>query len=106
MIYLDVVGITVKYLGYKIFNILIITLKPRQKGRYFADDILQFIFDENFCVLIWVLLKSVNKIPSLVYRQTVSKKIIASLVMHMRYSAALIIYSLQGNTMSTNQTNF
>ena len=38
------------------------TLRPRQNGRYFPDDIFQRIFlNENFCILIKILLKFVPK---------------------------------------------
>ena len=38
------------------------TLRPRQDGRYFADDIFECIFlNENFCTLIKISLKSVRK---------------------------------------------
>ena len=30
------------------------TLKPRQKGRYFVDDIFKMSFDENCCILIQI----------------------------------------------------
>ena len=50
----------------------IITLKPRQNGRHFADDIFKCIFlNENVLILIKISLKFVptgpiNNIPALV----------------------------------------
>ena len=44
--------------------VLVNTLRPRQNGRHFADDIFMCVFyNENFCILIKIPLKYVHKGP-------------------------------------------
>ena len=46
------------------YRVLIISLRPRQDGRHFADDIFMCIFfNENCCILIKFSLKYVRKGP-------------------------------------------
>ena len=80
------------------------TLRPRQNGRHFADDIFKRIFlNENILILIQISLKfvpkgSINNIPALVqimaWRRTGDKQISEPMMTqfndaYMRYSASL-----------------
>ena len=68
-IYEDVQCLSQHMLGHLYF---VSTLRPRQYGRHFADDILKCIFvDENISILIEISLKffpkgPINNIPALV----------------------------------------
>ena len=85
-------------------NMSINTLRPRQNGRHFADDIFKRIFlNENILILIQISLKfvpkgSINNIPALVqimaWRRTGDKQISEPMMTqfndaYMRYSASL-----------------
>ena len=54
------------------YDIEVNTLRPRQNGHHFADDIFKCIFIyEKFCILLWISMKfvpkgSFNNIPALV----------------------------------------
>ena len=79
------------------------TLRPRQNGRHFADDIFKCIFlNENVWILIKILLKFVpkdpiNNIPALVQimalhhpgNKPLSEPITVSSPMHMSHSASM-----------------
>ena len=75
---------------YSSFN----TLRPRQNGRHFADDIFKWIFfNENVWISLKISLKFVpkvriNNIPALVqimaWHRPLSKPTMVSLVMHIR----------------------